>query len=128
MPEDNGQNNPVEQEGLSCEVSRFQRQMCSPGRKAIAFVGKDFPGTEPFIDALSDANERGFFGAMSLGVIAVDSEECDNLAEHEGVEKLPTVNVYENCKKLGSVAPTQDDARKGYTKTIEKLIDLSSED
>ena len=119
-----------ETEALSCDVTKYREQLCAePGRKAITFVGKDFPGTEGYLNALAEADGKGFFGEMTLGVLPVDSEECDHLAEAEGVEELPRTVVYD-CKegrlvKVGVVSPSQDDTE--YRQAIERLIDLSEE-
>lgn len=112
---------------LSCDIEKYREQVCARGRIGVIFVGKEFPGSEAFVDAMGKAYEDGYFGKMELGVIPVDNEECNNLAEVEKVDVLPTVVVYNNCKKIGEVAPTDADAKDGYKKAIEKLIDLSED-
>ncbi|MBW2675274.1 MAG: hypothetical protein JRD89_17990, partial [Deltaproteobacteria bacterium] len=84
----------MEDEVISCEVPKYQEQLRAKKRIAVTFVGKEFPATENYMQALSDAYEKGYFGDMEMAVIPVDSEECDKLAEHEGVEVLPTTCVY----------------------------------
>lgn len=116
-----------EEEELSCDISKFREQVCKRGRFGVIFAGKEFPGTKAFLDSLGEAYNEGYFGNMELGVIPVDSEECDSLAEHEKVDELPTVVVYNNCKKVGEVTPTTADAKAGYRETIKKLIDLSED-
>lgn len=112
---------------LSCDISKYRQQVLSKDRFGVIFAGKEFPGSEPFIDAMGKAYDAGYFGNMELGVIPVDSQECDRLAEVEKVEQLPTVVVYSHGKKIGEVTPTEEDAKVGYRKTIEKLIDLSED-
>jgi len=115
------------EEELSCDISKYREQIKDKERIAVTFVGKQFPGTESFIEALGNAYEKGFFGKMEMAVLPVDSQECDTLAEQEKVEQLPTVVVYNHGKKIGEVTPTDADAQTGYRKTIEKIIDLSED-
>ncbi len=121
-----------ETEALSCDPEEYRRQLCSvEGRVAVTFVGKEFPGTESYLEALAQADEGGFLGQMRLGVQTVDSEECNALAEAEGVETLPRTIVYE-CKegqltRVGEINPTDEDAKASYRPTIEQLIELSED-
>jgi len=117
----------MSEEELSCDISKYQEQIKDKKRIAVTFVGKEFPGTEGFIEALGDAYDRGYFGEMEMAVVPVDSEECDTLAEHENIEVLPTVCVYSQGRRVGCVTPNDQDSKTGYRKTIEKLIDLSEE-
>lgn len=114
-------------EELSCDISKYQEQIRGKKRIAVTFVGREFPSTEGFIEVLGEAYEKGYFGEMEMAVIPVDSQECDTLAEHEKVDDLPTVCVYSEGKRVGCVTPNDSDAKAGYRKTIEKLIDLSAD-
>ena len=116
-----------EQTELSCDISKYEEQLKDKKRIAVTFVGKEFPGSESYLEALGQAYEGGFFGEMEMAVIPVDNKECDALADHEGVEVLPRTNIYAHGKKVGSVSPNDGDAKVGYKKTIEKLIDLSED-
>jgi hypothetical protein len=117
----------TETEELSCEVAKYREQLKQKKRIAVTFVGKEFPSTETYVNALVQAYEEGFFGDMEMAVLAVDSEECDALAEKEGVEELPQTCVYSYGQKVGSVTPTDDDAQIAYKESIAKLIDLSED-
>lgn len=117
----------MEDEELSCDLSKFREQVASKERIAVTFVGKEFAGSEAFLEALGQAYEKGFFGGMEVAVVPVDNETCDALAEKEGVEFLPQTCVYSRGKKVGCVTPTDGDAKAGYQQTIEKLIDLSED-
>jgi len=112
---------------LSCDIPKYRQQISSKGRLGVIFAGKDFPGSEPFIDAVGKAYEEGYFANMELGVIPVDNQECNSLAEAEKIEVLPTVVVYSSGKKIGEVTPTDTDAKVGYKLAIAKLIDLSGD-
>jgi len=114
-------------EELSCDINKYREQLRSRKRIAVTFVGKEFPGTETYLEALGDAYEKGYFGDMEFAVIPVDSEECNALAEHEKVEVLPYTCVYAHGKAVACVSPTDEDAKLGYRQTIEKLIDLSED-
>lgn len=116
-----------EAEELSCDIDKYREQIKEKKRFAVTFVAKEFPATEAYLEALGKAYEDGFFGEMEMAVIPVDSQECDQLAEHEKVEVLPTTCVYAHGKPLGCVKPDDADAKLGYRKTIEKLIDLSED-
>lgn len=115
------------EEVLSCNISKYQEQLKNKGRIAVTFVAKEFAGTESFLEALGRAYEDGYFGEMEMAVIPIENQECNTLAEHEGVEDLPTTRVYSHGKVVGTVKPTDADATSGYLKTIEKLIDLSED-
>ncbi|MFA5186459.1 MAG: hypothetical protein WC551_08290 [Patescibacteria group bacterium] len=117
----------MEDEELSCDISKFREQVASKERIAVTFVGKEFVGSEPFLNALGQAYESGYFGNMEVAVVPVDNETCDALAEKEGVDVLPRVCVYARGKRVGCVSPGDGDAQAGYQKTIEKLIDLSED-
>ncbi len=114
-------------EALSCDSKKYKDQLCKYERIAVIFAGKDFPASENFIDAVAKAQEEGYLGDMEVGIIPVDSKECDSLAEAEKVDVLPTVNVYKNCQKIGQVTPTDKDAKNQYKETISKLINLSED-
>jgi len=114
-------------EELSCDINKYREQIKDKKRVAVTFVGKEFPGTEAFIEALGDAFDKGYFGEMEMAVMPVDTKECDTLAEQEKIEVLPTVCVYSHGKRVGCVTPDDQDAKVGYRKTIEKLIDLSED-
>jgi len=114
-------------EPLSCDREEYRKKLCelSEGKRiAVTFVGKEFPATESYIEALSRADEQGFFGEMKMAVQTVENEECYALAEAEGVEELPTTVVYEcvagELRVVDRVVP-----KEGYQKAVERLIDLS---
>jgi len=65
------------------------------------------------MEALGDAYEKGYFGDMEMAVIPVDSEECDKLAEHEGVEVLPTTCVYSHGKRWTARSATSSLSMRG---------------
>jgi len=115
------------EEELSCDINKYQEQIKGKKRIAITFVGKEFPATEHYVNALGEAFEKGFFGEMEMAVLPVDSQECDTLADHERVEILPMTCVYSYGKRIGQVTPTDADAKVGYREMVEKLIDLSED-
>jgi len=112
---------------LSCDIDKFHGQLKDRKRIAVTFIGKDFPASESYINALGEAYEEGFFGDMELAVIPVYSQQCDQLAEHEGVEVMPRTCIYNHGEPVGCVTPSDEDAENHYKKTIEALIDLSEE-
>lgn len=112
---------------LSCDISKYHEQIKDKKRVAVTFVAKEFPGTEAYLEALGKAYEDGFFGEMEMAIIPVDTQECDKLADNEKVEKLPSTCVYAHGKPVACVVPNDGDAKTGYQKTIEKLIDLSED-
>ena len=114
-------------EELSCDITKYRERIKDKKRIAVTFVGKEFPGTEAFIEVLGEAYDKGYFGEMEMAVVPVDSQECDALAEHENIEVLPTVCVYSQGRRLGCVTPDDQDAKIGYRETIEKIIDLSED-
>lgn len=116
-----------EDDELSCDISKFQEQVKGKKRVAVTFVAKEFPATERYIEALGQAYEEGYFGEMEMAIIPVDSQECDQLAENEKVEVLPSTCVYSYGKRVGRATPNDQDAKQGYKETIAKLIDLSED-
>lgn len=115
----------TEHEELSCDL--FSQQIKAKKRIAVTFAAKEFPGTESYLEALGQAFENGFFGEMEMAIIPVESQECDQLAEQEKVDRLPQTCVYSFGKRVACVTPSDEDARVGYRKTVEKLIDLSED-
>jgi len=112
---------------LSCDISQFFEQIKGKKRIAVTFVGKDFPATESYINALGEAYDQGYFGEMEMAIIPVDSPDCDKLAEHEKVDVIPRTCIYKLGKQIGCLSPNDSDATVGYRKAIEGLIDLSED-